>query len=473
MAVAYTIIKDGSHDKKWLDENTVGWPLYRERIEDFPPERVAKITGLSEDDIIRLARLYADHRPSLLKIADGINRNHNGGQSVRAICSLPAITGQYGVAGGGLSYSSSGYVRWAKETINKWQQCPQPGRWVNMNRLGAALTGEVSNPPVKSLFVFGANPASSAPNSSLIHKGLLREDLFTVVHELYMTDTAELADIVLPATSQLEQTDLHKAYGHTFLTYNEQAIQPLGESKSNWEVMTLLAGAMGFEEPWLSQTPDEIIDELLQTASRQNGAALGITLEQLKRANVVEMLDGDSIPFSTNSIGPSTGRFPTPSGRVELYSSALEDEGLDPLPGWVHKEDDGHEFAVLSQPLAQAESLNLISAATHHFVSSTFANMRRFQKLEGPPAITIHPIDAKARDISHGDIVKVENSRGWTQLKAVVSTSVRPGVVASPKGYWSKLNDGRNVNWTTSDTLADLAGQSTYQSNWVWVKPVN
>src|SRR5207248_2909519 len=195
---------------------------------------------------------------------------------------LPALTGQYGVAGGGLAYSTSGYLQWNKEAVHHWSECPPPARSVNMNRLGAALLGEVSNPPIQSLFVFGANPATSSPNAGRIVAGLRRDDLFTIVHELFLTDTAEYADLVLPATSQLEQTDLHKAYGHTFLTYNRPAIAPLGECKSNWEVMGLLAKAMGFTEPWLHQTADEVIDEVVTATARHNPFLRGVTPERLR-----------------------------------------------------------------------------------------------------------------------------------------------------------------------------------------------
>jgi anaerobic selenocysteine-containing dehydrogenase len=235
LGLAHIIAREGWHDETWLAEHALGWSQLHRRLQEYPPERVAAITGLESEDIVRLARLYAETRPGLIKIADGLQRNLNGGQTVRAICALPALTGQYGRLGGGLSYSASGYLNWDSTAVNHWDQCPPPARKVNMNRLGAALLGEVEDPPIKSLFVFGSNPAAIAPNAGRVVAGLQREDLFTVVHELFMTDTADYADMILPATSQLEQTDLHKAYGHTHLTYNQQAIPPLGEAKSNWE----------------------------------------------------------------------------------------------------------------------------------------------------------------------------------------------------------------------------------------------
>jgi anaerobic selenocysteine-containing dehydrogenase len=457
LGLAQLIVQAEHHDEAWLDANTVGWPQLRERLARFTPEFVARHTGLSQEDLHTLAHLYGVKRPGLIKMADGINRNRNGGQNVRAVCSLPAITGQYGTRGGGLAYSTSGYLQWDKQTVHK--QLPRT-RTVNMNRLGAVLLGEVKNPPVKSLFVFGANPATSSPNAGKIIEGLKREDLFTVVHELFLTDTADYADIVLPATSQLEHADVHKAYGHTMVTYNHPAIAPLGGSKSNWEVMGLLADAMGFDEPWLHQTADEVIEEVLTATAMRNPFLKGVTLERLKREGAVPM-DITLPPFAN-------GRFPTPSGKVELYSQTLADLGADPLPGnFVDRLDqaevNGH---VLS------EALELITGASHHFVSSSLASQPGLLKTAGTPFVEIHPADAAERGIQHGDTVDVENSRGSCRLRAVVTENIRPGVIVSPKGRWAKLDGGRNVNWTTPDALADLNGQSTFHSNRVWLRRV-
>ena len=207
------LVEAGHHDRAWLDAHAIGWDALRARLSDFPLARVAEATGLEAAKIREFAHLYGTIRPGLVKIADGINRNFNGGQNTRAILALPAATGQYGTPGGGFSYSTSGFVRWDAGAVHKWHGCPRPGRAVNMNRLGEALLGEAHDPPIKSLFVFGANPATSTVAAGKIRKGMLRDDLFTVVHELFLTDTADLADLVLPATSQLEQADLHKAYG--------------------------------------------------------------------------------------------------------------------------------------------------------------------------------------------------------------------------------------------------------------------
>ena len=465
LGLGHVIISEGLHDEAWLAAHTVGWPELQARIMEFPPERAAEIAGLAVEDVYKLARLYATSKPGLIKIADGVQRNRMGGQTVRAILALPALTAQYGTRGGGLAYSTSGYLKWDGEVVNKWRESPPPGRMVNMNRLGAALTGEASDPPIQSLYVFGANPATSTPNSALIRAGLMRDDLFTVVHELFMTDTAEMADLVLPATSNLEQADLHKGYGHTFLRYNHPAIPPLGESKSNWDVMRLLAAEMGFDEPWLHQGVDEVIDDVLAATAARNPRLAGITLARLKQEGQIPLTLDEDVPFAG-------GRFPTPSGKVELYSSVLAADGHDPLPGYSGEFDDGDPQALSAAAQYRPEdALSLITPAAHHFVSSSLANGPSQLRGEGTPFIEIHPDDAAARGIRHGEMVTVENGRGRVELRAVVTDGVRPGVVASPKGRWSKLDGGRNVNWTTSDALGDFAGQSTFHSNQVWLRP--
>jgi anaerobic selenocysteine-containing dehydrogenase len=462
LGLAHVLTAETLHDEAWLQANTVGWPRLRDRLDAFPPGKVAEATGLPEPDIVKLARLYGTTRPGLIKIADGINRNRNGGQNVRAICALPAITGQYGIRGGGLAYSTSGYLKWDQGAVNHWEGCPPPGRSVNMNRLGAALLGEAANPPIMALYVFGANPAASTPNSGRIVEGLRREDLFTVVHELFLTDTADYADMVLPATSQLEHTDLHKAYGQTMLTYNRPAIAPLGECKSNWEVMGSLAAAMDFEEPWMHQDADAVIEEVLAATATHNPALRGITLETLRADGAVFLNLASTTPFED-------GQFPTPSGKVELYSQRLADAGLDPLPGSFDSRPDDGGAADQVERWDPEQALTLLSGAAHHFVSSSLANQASLLKGAGPPFVEIHPADAAARRIAPGDLVIVENGRGWCRLRVVVTENVRRGVVVSPKGRWSKRNGG-NVNWTTSDALADMAGQSTFHSTRVWLR---
>jgi anaerobic selenocysteine-containing dehydrogenase len=468
LGMAHIIVQEAMQDEAWLANHAVGWPALQKRLREYPPSRVATISGLPEEEIIKLARLYGQVRPGMIKIADGLQRNLNGGQTVRAICALPALTGQYGTIGGGLFYSASGTLSWNSAAVNHWAECPPPARKVNMNRLGAALLGEVDDPPIKSLFVFGSNPAAIAPNAARVVAGLKREDLFTVVHDLFMTDTADYADIVLPATSQLEQTDLHKAYGHTMLAYNEQAIAPLGEAKSNWEVMGLLAREMDLADGWLQQSAEEVIAEVWAATAAENAVLVDVDLDELQRVGYLPLALDNDVPFAD-------GVFPTPSGKVELYSNILAEQGLDPLPGWIDRDDDGYREGYSGgengrEHFPPGDSLSLITGAAHHFVTSSLANQQELLNREGEPFVEVHPHDAAGRNINTGDLVIVENGRGWCELRAVVSDAVQPGVLASPKGRWSKLSGGRNVNWTTPDALGDMAGQSTYHSNRVWLR---
>jgi anaerobic selenocysteine-containing dehydrogenase len=475
LGLMHVIFHEGLHDEAWLERHTIGWRELRERAAAYPPERVAAITGVDAAMIVSLARRYATTKPALLKTADGVQRHGNGGQTIRAIISLPAVVGQVGVRGGGLFYSTSGYSKWDAEAVGHASACPPTPRVVNMNRLGAALTGEVQDPPIKGLYVFAANPVASAPNAGLIVRGLLREDLFTVVHEQFLTDTAQYADIVLPATTQLEHVDLHRAYGHRCLQYNQPAIPPPGECKSNWDVMRLLAAAMGYTEPWLHESGEEAIRGILAATQASNPRFTGVTLERLQAEGTVPLhfAPGEEVPFAD-------GRFPTPSGKLELRCEALRAHGLDPLPEYRPPDEFAPEPADGHPPVAEpgapaaghrSPAIVLLSGASHHFVSSSMANQPGLLAKEGEPFIEINPADAAARGIATGDWVLVENRRGSCELRAVVTDDVPPGVAVAPKGRWARLSrGGRNVNWTTSDALADLAGQSTFHSNLVDIR---
>jgi anaerobic selenocysteine-containing dehydrogenase len=462
LGLMHVVFAENLHDESWLELHGYGWRDLRERAAEYSPERVATITGLDAHTLVELARRYATTKPALLKTADGVQRHENGGQTFRALLCLPAVVGQYGVRGGGLSYSTGGYAPWDGEAlghVSEWQPVP---RTINMNRLGAALTGEVNDPPIKSLFVYCANPVGSTPNAGLIVEGLKRDDLFTVVHEQFMTDTADYADIVLPATSQLEHVDLHRPYGHRNLQYNHAAIAPLGESKSNWDVSRLLATAMGYDQPWLHESAEDAIRGVLDASRAKSPFLQGITLERLQAEGTVPLhfTAENDVPFADSY-------FATPSGKVELYSSVMAARGLDPLP---HYEEPAEYLAARAQG---TDGLILITGAAHHFVSSSMANQPSLRTKEGTPFLEINPADAAARGIQHGAQVRVENSRGWCELRAVITDDVPPGVVVSPKGQWAKFAPGgRNINWVTPDALADLAGQSTYHSNVVWVRSV-
>lgn len=466
LGLMYVIFEESLHNEQWLETHTVGWRDLRERARAFPPQRVAAITGIPAEQLINLARRFATTTPAMIKIADGLQRHANGGQIVRSVCCLPALTGQYGVQGGGLFYNTGDNFRWNTETIGHGSSCPPVPRIVNMNRLGAAITGETDNPPILSLFIFCANPVAASPNAGLIVRGLQREDLFTVVHDLFMTDTARYADIVLPATSQLEHWDLHAAYGHRYLSLNCPAIPPLGDAKSNWDVMRLLARGMGYEETWLQQSAEDVIRELLDTARAEHPGFANVTFEHLLSTGSIAIPcpSGQKVPFAN-------GVFPTTCGKVLLRADSLATQGLDPLPDYVPPIEFVQPEPVDGQ--RSEDGLILLSGAAHHFVTSSFANQASLMQKEGPPIVEINPQDAAVRGITHGMLVSVENRRGSCQLKAVVTDNVPVGVTAAPKGVWpSHSPGGQNINWTTPDALADFAGQSTFHSNIVWIRPL-
>lgn len=464
LGMMHVMVTEGLHQQAWIDAHTVGWEHLLERILQFPPERTALITGLAEETIRELAHLYATTRPALLRVTDGINRHTNGGQTVRTLACLPALSGQYGVQGGGLMYSTSDWLSWdaAMVTHRHDEACPPTPRTLNMNRLGAILTGE-AHPPVSALYVYNTNPAASAPNAGKIAEGLRRDDLFTVVHDLFETETARYADILLPATSQLEHVDLHKPYGHLSLQYNMPAIEPRGEARSNWDVMRALAASMGFNEPWLQEDANAVIRGVLEATAQTNPLLAHITLERLQAEGTVALPipDNERVPFAN-------GMFRTPSGKVELYSAQAAAKGYDPIPNWEpeaesHRRKDGH--------VPEDERLSLVCPAAHHFISSTFGNQERLRNKESAPTLRIHPEDAEARAILHGQRVRVWNERGSCLLVAHVTEDVRPGVLATTTVWWPKFSlDGHNVNWTTSDRLADFAGGSTFYTNLVFVE---
>lgn len=467
LSLMHVIVEEGLHRPEWIATHTLGWEHLLERIMQFPPERAARITGLSIETIVDLARSYATTTPALLRVTDGINRHTNGGQTVRTLACLPALTGQYGLPGGGLMYSTSDWLQWNKAAVAHGNDpaCPPAPRTLNMNRLGAILTGE-ADPPISSLFVYNANPVASSPNAGKIVEGLKRADLFTVVHELFETDTARYADILLPATSQLEHVDLHKPYGHLSLQYNMPAIAPQGEARSNWDVMRALAAGLGFDDAWLKEDANEVIRSVLEATAQNNSLLAGITLERLQVEGSIPL----AIP-AEQQVPFANGIFRTPSGKVEFYSEQAAAKGYDPVPGWEPEVESGVEEPVQRSTNSR---LPLLCPAAHHFVSSTFGNQERMIAREGAPTLRIHPLDAEPRGIHHGQMVRVSNERGECSLVADVTEDVRPGVLATTTVWWPKFSpDKRNVNWTTSDRLADFNGGSTFYTNMVVVEALS
>lgn len=459
LAMMRFLFTEGYVDEPWARENTVGLDALRDRVEEWTPEHASEVTGIPAAEIVELAREYATTRPAVIRCSMGLQRHSNGGNAIRALACLPALVGDYGKPGGGILYSTGGYWKPPAEVICPPELAaasPNPNpRSVNMNRIGAALLE--ANPPIRSLYVFNSNPAAVAPNSRRVLEGFAREDLFTVVHDLFLTDTARWADLVLPATSQFEHWDLHKAYGHLYTSLNRPAMAPVGEAKSNWEVMQLLAGRLGYMEAAFRESAEEIIQDLLQ---RGGPAVEGVTWERLLAEGTCRLnYPRPMVPFAD-------GKFRTPSGKVELYSQQLADAGYDPLPAWV----PDVESREANPRRAEKYPLQMVSAASHYFLNSSFGNLPTLRRLYGDPTLELHPTDAAAREVREGDWVEVSNDRGAFLVRAKLGETVQPGTVFCPTLWWPQHSpDGRGANWTTSDTLADYAGGATFHGNLVEV----
>jgi len=458
LSMMHVIFAENLEDKDYLERYTVGAEELRERACEYSPERVAEICGLEADAIIRLARLYATVRPAVIRINYGMQRHAGGAMAVRTVSCLPAVVGAWRDAAGGILLSTSGTFPVNRTALERPDLLPaKRPRNVNMSRLGDALN--VTNDlPVRALYVYNSNPAAVAPEQRKVLDGLRREDLFTVVHEQFMTDTCDYADIVLPATTQLEHFDLHKAYGHLYLVINERAIEPLHEAKSNSDVFRHLAARMNFTEECFGDSDEEIAR---QAISLDHPSLQGITLEALRERGWMRLnLPEEYAPFAE-------GNFPTPSGKCELFSAKLESQGLPPVPDFVPP----RESKMSAPQLAAKYPLALISPAAHAFLNSSFANLPKHLRQEARPFIEINPADAEARGIRDGDTVCVYNERGACELAAVVTTRARPGVVVSPSVWWNKLSPGGvNINQLTSQELTDMGGGATFYDALVEIK---
>lgn len=421
LAMMHIILRDGLQDQDYIDRHTLGFAGLKARVQEYPPSRVSEITGIAEPAIERMTHEYAAHSASFIRVNYGLQRHAGGGMAVRNIFCLPALVGAWRYPGGGAMLSTSGFFSFKYSALERPDLIQGQPRTINMSQFGEALTN--ADPPVRAVIVYNSNPGAVAPNQQRVLAGLRREDLFTVVLEHFQTDTADYADILLPATTQLEHFDVHRAYGHTCAMLNTPAIQPRGESKPNTEIFRLLAERMGFDDPCFRDSDEDM--------ARQAVAGLnGITLEQLKEKGWASLQVGDA-PFAQ-------GGFPTPSGKCEFYSERLR--YLDPLPTYIPPREDR-----LSNPaLAAKFPLALISPPAHHFLNSTFVNL--FHKKEVGPTLEIHPLDAFPRGIHADSPVQIFNGRGSFLAKAVVTDRTRPGVVSAPSVWWNKLvPGGRNA----------------------------
>jgi anaerobic selenocysteine-containing dehydrogenase len=461
LGMMHVIIGEGLHDADYVAKYTVGFEQLQEKVKSYTPQRVASWTGISEDDVRKLAREYATRRPAVIRVNYGVQRSEGGGMATRAIAMLPCVTGSWKQVGGGLQLSLSGAWGLNKAPLERVdfmnRTLGRPARVVNMVELGKALNS-LQNPPVQALFVYSSNPAAVCPDHNDVIRGLRRPDLFTVVHEQFFTDTVDYADMVLPATTFFEQKDLQTAYGHYYLQMSNQAIEPLGECRSNVEMFRGLAHAMGFDEACFNDSLEEMIDQALDSP---NPWLQGIDRERLDREGQVRLnfpgektSDGAPPPF----LPFAKGEFQTPSGKAELFNRALMFQGLDPVAEFVPPEESRHSAGAKSYPL------ELLARKADNFLNSTFSNLPSVQAMEEPGLLELHPTDAAPRGIREGDAVRVFNARGEQILRARVNGAVQPGVVAAALN-WAKLTPGgRNINVLTSEKLTDMGNSATFYS---------
>jgi anaerobic selenocysteine-containing dehydrogenase len=465
LAMMHVIIGENLHDADYVAKHTIGFEQLREKVKAYPPERVAQWTGIAAADIRKLAIEYATTRPSVIRLNYGVQRSQGGGTATRTIVMLPCILGSWKEVGGGLQMSTSGAASFNTKGLKRTDLMDsalgREARTINMVELGRVLNS-LNDPPVKALFVYNSNPAAVCPNHDLVVRGLLRPDLFTVVHEQFFTDTADYADIVLPATTFFEHKDLQKAYGHYFVQVSNQAIEPLGECRSNVELFRVLAERMGFGESCFRETVDEMIDLALESDELWME---GINRARLEDSHVrLNLPDGQVSDSRWPASAPApflpfaNGGFRTVSGKAELYSEALKAHGLDPVAEFHPPDESRHSGQQKHFPL------ELLARKADNFLNSTFSNIPSVQEMEEPGLLEISGPDARARGIENGDRVRVFNSRGEVFLKARVDGKVHAGLV-SARLDWPKTAPGfQSINSLTSEKLTDMGNSATFYS---------
>jgi anaerobic selenocysteine-containing dehydrogenase len=462
LGMMHVIFARGLEDTDYLEQYTLGHEAMRERAAEWAPSRTASVTGLSEDVIISLAERFGRAKAAFIRVNYGLQRHAGGGMAVRTIACLPAVAGHWRRAGGGVQLSTSANFQFNKAALERPDLGP-PARTINMIRLGDALTlpdAGVGGPPVKAMIVYNSNPAAVAPDRNAVLRGLAREDLFTVVLEHFQTDTADWADIVLPATTQLEHWDIHLAYGHHYVSLNRPAIAPVGEAKPNSEIFRLIAARMGMSEPLMG---DDDLTLIRQSLAAQSPKLDGVTLDTLLERGWMRL----NVP--TPFLPYAEGNFSTPSGKCEFFSARLAEMGLDPLPTYIPP----YESVERDPALVARLPLTLISSPAHTFLNTTFVNVTSLRRQAHEPEVLLHPADAERRGIGAGVMVTVHNDRGAFVAKARVEPSIREGVVWAPSIWWGKLAaDGANANQTTSQRLTDLGNGPVFYDNQVEIEVV-
>ena len=478
MAMIHTIIEEGLVDSAYVENYTLGFAELGERAKSRTPEWAADITGISAADIRQLAREYASTKSAAIRIGVALERHHGGGQAVRAVCCLPALTGAWREVGGGILAMTVWEHPYNFDVICRADWIPEGTRVINNLRLGRVLTDEPPpGPPIKSLMCWNTNPVTQAPESDKIVAGLQREDFFIVSAEHFLTDTAAYADIVLPAAMGAEMEDVILSWGHNYLTYNEKCVEPPGEARSNYEIFRQLAARMGYADEQFKWSDSECLEHYINWDAP---ACDGIDMSVLREHGFARLNLGtvdDRAPHKE-------GNFPTPSGKCEFKSSMASGgnfvagpfrqmyehlqggEPLDDLPDYV----PSRETAATNPELAKRYPLNIISPKSHNFLNSCYANMEQKIKGQGEQCVLISASDASSRGIKEGSVVKVFNDRGSFQGEARITDDVNPGIVVVTLGYWRQLTNG-TVNAISSAEFSNIGHAPSFSDNLVEVAP--
>ncbi|OIQ61870.1 molybdopterin oxidoreductase family protein [Neomoorella thermoacetica] len=439
LGLMQVLVTEEMVDKDFLAAHVLGYEELRDKVLPlYTPDRVAALTGVPVATIVNLARAYGRARAPFIRIGYGFSRHRGGGMAVRIIASLPALVGAYGKHGGGALQSSGTGSAVRLEVVTRPDLRRKPVRALNMVQLGRALTGSLE-PPVMSLYVYHGNPATVAPDQNRILAGLRREDLFTVVHERFLTDTALYADIILPATFSVEQEDLYRSYGHYYVQRSRAILPPPGEAKSNWQTFCLLARALGFEEDIFRRSEAEMVAALIKE----------VNLEAEDRK---ALAGGRPVKLK-----PVPG-FATPSGKIELLPAGAG------LPGY-REPDDGH--------IDERYPFQLLTAPAHFALNSNFWQLEELRQREGGPWVLVNPGDCRRRGLVEGAWAQVANQRGSCLLRVKVSTDVPPGIAVVPGVWWCQHSPGgHNINSVIGDELTDLGGGSTFNDHRVDIRPL-
>jgi anaerobic selenocysteine-containing dehydrogenase len=464
LGLMHVLIADGLLDHDYIARHTLGFDELKARAAEWTPERTASTCGITVDEVVNLAREYGrtarQGDPVAIRVNYGVQRVRGGGMAVRNIACLPALVGAWRHPAGGIQLSTSGSFPANRAALQRPDLLDgRRPRTINMTTIGDDLLKDTSpgfGPKIEAVIVYNANPLAIAPDSAKVMQGFQREDLFTVVLEHFCTDSADYADILLPATTQLEHVDAHLAYGHLYMMANNAAIAPLGEAKPNTEIFRLIAARMGFDDPCFAESDDELA---AQAFDARDARAVHFDWESLKRKGWQKLAMPDA-PFAE-------GGFPTPSGKCEFYSKAMLADGLDPVPSYIAP----YESVASNPGLAARYPLAMISPPARNFLNSTFVNVQSLRATEGEPHLDIHPTDAAARAIADGDMARIFNDRGSFVARARVTPKARPGLVVGLSVWWKKLaSDGKNANEVTSQRLTDMGRAPTFYDTLVEVE---